>query len=330
MTLLSRKKYTNQGFSLLEVMLALAVFAAVVVAGISFEGNKFMNAKIRKTAQQGQQIIEASLAYYNNQVKNYNTVAHPNAAGPQYANYFWPQNLTDLAVVSGQSDSSTTFLPKNINGVSSNGTFVNPFGHNWNVMTTSEPSGHVLPSNAAYFGIYTTVPKGIGERLVGMLPNATYYNSGSNDIVEIFSPVPGAVANEDENPYVFTRNVWYPNNGAGLGGESQESHIANPCPGDTTPYPNAQLSGQADPYLVAESDGATPGNHNIGAIQAYANYDATNNWIDYDVYGCDAGRTGNSLDACLSNGNQVQGAPLTITIICRPNQQDIQNDFASY
>lgn len=52
-----------RGFSLLEMLLVIAVLAVISIAGISYLRDKALNLKIDKTALQIQQWLEASLAY---------------------------------------------------------------------------------------------------------------------------------------------------------------------------------------------------------------------------------------------------------------------------
>jgi prepilin-type N-terminal cleavage/methylation domain-containing protein len=78
-----------RGFSLLEMMLVIAIMAVISVAGLSYLRERVVNAKINKTALQMQQWLQAAIAYHNDTKKwpeNVNSLL-PDAQDPTKAYY---------------------------------------------------------------------------------------------------------------------------------------------------------------------------------------------------------------------------------------------------
>ena len=114
---------TRSGFTLIEMLLVMAVISMVLVLGIGYMQQQTQTLRVEKTSLQMQQILNAGLAYYVVYGK-------------------WPADVATLQ--------SNDFLPKNI-------TLRNPWGQPYAIMAGPNVTGPTGPSMASLLYVYTNV-----------------------------------------------------------------------------------------------------------------------------------------------------------------------------
>jgi|GEM_PF-2488886 len=146
----------QRGFTLLELMLVVAIMAVISVAGISYLKEKALNTKIDKTALQIQQWLQASSAFY---------ATHS----------AWPKDskeVIDAGYMPANSEQSVWFEGGNI------GTYmVGPTPNNLQVQVSLQ-----LPISVSHE---------IAQRLANKLPFAEVYPPTTGNLVRAFAPIPG-------------------------------------------------------------------------------------------------------------------------------------------
>jgi prepilin-type N-terminal cleavage/methylation domain-containing protein len=153
--------YSNKrGFSLLEMMLVLAVMAVVTLTGLSYLREKALNAKIDKTALQLQQWLQAGLAFYNN-------------------NGEWPKENKQL--IPEPYDPQTAYLPSELK--------TSPWGTDYVIRREGAKPGNLfnidLPLAAS---IADAKGENIGNRIAAKLPSAIWINGV---LTATITPSPG-------------------------------------------------------------------------------------------------------------------------------------------
>ncbi len=192
---LSLIKKTQQGFTLLEVMLAIVVISTLAVFSIGMFQQQAVNAQVDKTALQMQQWLEAAKAYYVD-----------NNAWPDGTKY---DGSAGTASCTEQIDVDPTAfllegkcgpLAKNNKVYIQSGISIE--NNAWNDAFKLLPPSQQANSNSSMFEVVSPIPASIknayylAQRVAGHLPNATVDNSGQDQPIAAIAAVtiPGAAS----------------------------------------------------------------------------------------------------------------------------------------
>lgn len=153
---------TTLGFTILEILLVIAIIGTLTTIGITAYQKYSTQGKLNLAAQQMQGIMEAASAYY---------VAGRN---PNAKNH-WPA-MTGATVV--MPDDFLPFLPIKYN---TSKVTVNPWGYSYYIDGSSDFKFKIMT--------FTKTPE-MAKRLAGMIPFATVDPSSPNNVTA-YIPVPG-------------------------------------------------------------------------------------------------------------------------------------------
>lgn len=148
------KQTTNKGFTLLEMLLVMAIIASIIFGIVTYSEQKMMQIREDRAVLQVQQILNAGLAFYLNNTK-------------------WPTSVTTDLQGDGTAANPGGYLP----GPSTAVNILNPWGHHYKVGSSS--STGAAPN--AIFAVCTLINAGtaspaITTILAGRLPMAYVVN----------------------------------------------------------------------------------------------------------------------------------------------------------
>ena len=158
----------QRGFTLIELLFVIAIIAVLAMLGISTYQQTAVNTKVKKTALQMQQVLQASMAYYIDDTHQ-----------------GWPED--------GDSKNPGDFEPFLPIGASDN-----PWGSMYSWQASDDKNK---------FRVTTNVPvsESVGKRIAALLPNATVTAQASNaTTITAETAIPGAAIGPSalNRPYI--------------------------------------------------------------------------------------------------------------------------------
>ncbi len=173
---LTFKNIKQSGFTLLEILLVLAVVAVITVFVANGYQQQILNSRVDKTSIQMQQWLEAAKAFY------VNCGAWPaqGVTNPQPTPTAYAQAQLEGVDASGNpvaTCNQKTNAPKNVSYVQpatidNSPWYINNIVSPYVFVIPTAPPGGGPNSGTNYFGVQITVPtQVIGQRIAGQLPN---------------------------------------------------------------------------------------------------------------------------------------------------------------
>lgn len=250
-------KRKNTGFTLLEMLLVLAIISVLLAMGINYYQQKMLSMRIERTVIQSEQILNAGLAYF-------------------VANGKWPCAAGSFGESSGcplDNLISQNYLPNKI--------IVSPWGQKYEIgVSASDTTGTIKQQSNFY--VYTQIPAMVNSAVVattimGQLPMA--YIS-SQEVSEM--PPQSSGCTDGTSCYVIasvnipgqTLNYASAVNFAGI--YNHGACVPQPdCPATTTPQILVTPTSVSGWGGAATSGGASNAIYPISSFSAYARGSAT-------------------------------------------------------